>query len=450
MSKAAVSQFLSENALRPSARRISDGPEHREESVWIPFWRFRGVRFRALYRLTSESETWRKFDEKALKRFETMLQTATFDLRPDFAAKMEISDYDGYPTPTDANSANANAVDVHRVETPPFEVRKSLAWTLVLASIRDELRKMASVDLGENVIVRLEAVLRAKPEAVRLPAHVVHFTHGFETEEKGSIRYLRRKLIVCGTSGNVACDEIACSKKAMALGGVGMGVTTFFLSGMSDFSLLLGVVSAAMASHYAKILDVRTKEQQKIDSKDALNEERAFGFATERSNNNWLDETVQLARDDAEWSRWKRTDRDTWIADERKSWALSIWKNQAHRRRERYERRIEIEMQRMQKIEAERRAEQKRLKWGDDWDRASRKNASKVGMSTDSQSFYKILGLDEKRNEATIAEIKENYRRLAQRWHPDKKDGKMERFQLIQKAYLTLGNKQKRETYDRL
>ena len=66
------------------------------------------------------------------------------------------------------------------------------------------------------------------------------------------------------------------------------------------------------------------------------------------------------------------------------------------------------------------------------------------------QSFYKILELDDKRNEATIEEIKDSYRRLAHRWHPDKKGGKVEKFQMIQKAYLTLGNKLRRETYDQM
>ena len=229
-----------------------------------------------------------------------------------------------------------------------------------------------------------------------------------------------------------------------------MGTLTFMLSGMIDYgvSFLSGVVYAALLSHYAKTLDYRSRAQQKQDREDVIKEHTAFNFATEQSMY-WLDECAQLARDDAEWSRWKRTKREDWVNEERKLWALAIWENQVYRRRERNERREELESQRAQKLEAERRAQEKRLKWGEDWDRASRKAANRR-LSTDSQSFYKILELDDKRNEATIEEIKESYRRLAHRWHPDKKGGRVEKFQMIQKAYLTLGNKLRRETYDQM
>ena len=465
----------------------------------IPYWKFADVAFRVQYTAKvgfngrermgkkgdaersndlddvewQEIEEWREFNDGEVVRYDfekdaAARQFATFSVRPDFARlveppaslgggggeKEEKKEEDDGGDGEESSRTN----ELNDVTVLPFEIKRSFAWTLALANIRDDLRERASKELKDtfstdrvkDVRVHLEVVSRGKPLAVYLPAYLVKFTHGHETEKKETIRYLQRTAIVCGTSGNVACDELACSKRAMGIGGVGMGTLTFMLSGMIDYgvSFLSGVVSAALLSHYAKTLDYRSRAQQKKDREDVIKEHNAFNFATEQSMY-WLDECAQLARDDAEWSRWKRTKREDWVNEERKLWALAIWENQVYRRRERNERREELESQRAQKLEAERRAQEKRLKWGEDWDRASRKAANRR-LSTDSQSFYKILELDDKRNEATIEEIKESYRRLAHRWHPDKKGGRVEKFQMIQKAYLTLGNKLRRETYDQM
>ena len=65
------------------------------------------------------------------------------------------------------------------------------------------------------------------------------------------------------------------------------------------------------------------------------------------------------------------------------------------------------------------------------------------------RDYYEILGVD---REATPEEIKRAYRRLAQRYHPDKNpdDGESgERFKEINEAYSILSDPGKRSTYDR-
>lgn len=65
-----------------------------------------------------------------------------------------------------------------------------------------------------------------------------------------------------------------------------------------------------------------------------------------------------------------------------------------------------------------------------------------------SETFYNILGVDEK---ATHEEIKKAYRNLSFKFHPDKNPGNPDatsKFQKISEAYETLGDSQKREEYD--
>jgi curved DNA-binding protein len=66
------------------------------------------------------------------------------------------------------------------------------------------------------------------------------------------------------------------------------------------------------------------------------------------------------------------------------------------------------------------------------------------------RDYYKVLGLDKS---ATEKDIKSAFRRLAQRYHPDKNPGDRsaeERFKEINEAYEVLGDPQKRAKYDRL
>ena len=68
----------------------------------------------------------------------------------------------------------------------------------------------------------------------------------------------------------------------------------------------------------------------------------------------------------------------------------------------------------------------------------------------DENDYYKILGV---KKEATEAEIKKAYRKLALKWHPDKNPNNRqeaeEKFKKINEAYSVLSDKDKRRQYDR-
>ena len=70
--------------------------------------------------------------------------------------------------------------------------------------------------------------------------------------------------------------------------------------------------------------------------------------------------------------------------------------------------------------------------------------------SDDPNDYYKILGVTK---EATDAEIKKAYRKLALKWHPDKNPNNRaeaeEKFKKINEAYSVLSDKDKRRQYDR-
>jgi DnaJ-class molecular chaperone len=68
----------------------------------------------------------------------------------------------------------------------------------------------------------------------------------------------------------------------------------------------------------------------------------------------------------------------------------------------------------------------------------------------DGKDYYDLLGV--KKN-ATEDEIKKAYRKLAKKYHPDKNKGDKaaeDKFKQISEAYAVLGDKEKREQYDRL
>ncbi len=62
------------------------------------------------------------------------------------------------------------------------------------------------------------------------------------------------------------------------------------------------------------------------------------------------------------------------------------------------------------------------------------------------QDYYEILGVP---RGASDEEIKRAYRKLAQIHHPDKPGGDEKKFKEISEAYRTLGDKEKREQYDK-
>ena len=69
--------------------------------------------------------------------------------------------------------------------------------------------------------------------------------------------------------------------------------------------------------------------------------------------------------------------------------------------------------------------------------------------SEDNEDYYAILGI---KKDATEAEVKKAYRKLALKWHPDKNPNNREeaekKFKKINEAYSVLSDKDKRRQYD--
>ncbi len=61
------------------------------------------------------------------------------------------------------------------------------------------------------------------------------------------------------------------------------------------------------------------------------------------------------------------------------------------------------------------------------------------------KDYYKILGVEKS---ATKADVKKAFRRLAGKYHPDKKTGNEGKFKEISEAYSVLGDEKKRAEYD--
>ena len=61
------------------------------------------------------------------------------------------------------------------------------------------------------------------------------------------------------------------------------------------------------------------------------------------------------------------------------------------------------------------------------------------------KDYYQILGIDKR---ATDDDIKKAFRKLAQKFHPDKKGGDEARFKEVSEAYAVLSAKKKRAESD--
>ena len=62
-----------------------------------------------------------------------------------------------------------------------------------------------------------------------------------------------------------------------------------------------------------------------------------------------------------------------------------------------------------------------------------------------SSNYYNTLNIEKT---ATKTEVKKAFRKLAQKYHPDKKGGDEAKFKEINEAYTVLSNDKKRQEYD--
>lgn len=92
--------------------------------------------------------------------------------------------------------------------------------------------------------------------------------------------------------------------------------------------------------------------------------------------------------------------------------------------------------------------------WGDDYEEiGTRKNSKEekefrdAAINDDLPNYYAILGLTEK---ATQEEIKNKFRELAKKTHPDKtKEDSEKEMALLNKAYEILSDEENKEKYDK-
>jgi len=63
-----------------------------------------------------------------------------------------------------------------------------------------------------------------------------------------------------------------------------------------------------------------------------------------------------------------------------------------------------------------------------------------------SKDYYKILGIEKSANQD---DIKKAFRKMAHKYHPDKKDGDEAKFKEVNEAYSVLSNEKKRSEYDK-
>ena len=66
-------------------------------------------------------------------------------------------------------------------------------------------------------------------------------------------------------------------------------------------------------------------------------------------------------------------------------------------------------------------------------------------MDHDMKNYYDILGIAKNANED---DIKKAFRKLAHKYHPDKKGGNEAKFKEVSEAYAVLSDKKKRAEYD--
>ena len=482
--RAALGRWLRARATRPRAvrgarGRESDGPTFR--AVYAPYWVFDVSAETQCEGAVEVEGNWVRSGTAArAARFDgsrTASQIcASFAHRRDFVDAMRP----GAHVDFESKDGVMTAEDELRARTPsgvtiePFDMRRSMAAALAAArmraAVRDEAREalLAKITNGtstRDIVVEFNT-LKRRAHAVYHPMWCVEFAHGSVVDATtNKIIQQPREAIVCGVTGEVVSDELVCEDKARGLAFSAVALPAALAAYAWPESALLflgqGAVASAAAAASAAVLARQLPKMQrdKMDAARVVDEERAFARATRSvGNTEWMDEGVQRRRDDAEWRRWKETDKLRWVPANRRAWAYSILEAQVFRFRERQEARHEMEERAARADEAARREAANRSRRAARADeRRGAPTGRHPGFSRDAHGFYKILRLETKLADATSEEIKRAFRLVALETHPDKvvgdaaaKTRAAERFRRAQKAYATLGDKEKRVAYDRM
>jgi hypothetical protein len=475
----ALRAWLAAAPSRPRrVRGVGGEPEPRYRPAYAPYWVF-DVEAETTYQGSVQVEgNWIRAGATPTVRMFDATRSAS-QVCANFTHRRDYVDSLAPGASVDFSDASMLWEEVRRdapvnVKIEPFEMRRSMALSLATARMRDATRAEAKKLLMEkyknatatrDVVVEFTTLSRVV-RPVYHPVWYVSFSHGSIVDaETNKIIQQPREAVVCGVTGKVLSDELYCETKARAAAFSAVALPAAMAAMTWPDSALLwlgqGGVGAVAAAASAAVLarSMPQMEQDKVDAKRVREEERAFERAMRSSGNvEWMDESVQRYRDDAEWIRWAELDKLNWDRKQRQAWAYDILETQIYRCRERQEMRHEMEERAQQADEAERRQAEKEKRWGAEFKRDSTRTPSgrHPGYSRDIHGFYKVLRLSERLGLATEEEVKAAYRAVALETHPDKvvgdeaaKKRAAEKFQLVQKAYATLGNKEARVAYDR-
>lgn len=466
------------SATRPSASRAFANAHFTK--AFVPFWVF-DITCEVSYAATVDVDGALVRSGKAaeVRRFDWASSAtqvcASFATRRDYVDALRPGanvDFESSATAWEVVRGQTSSRDA---KVGAFTMKRSMALALAAVKIRDDVRAEAKREMMRkhkgatavrDVVIDF-ATIKRKVCAVYHPVWLVDFAYGAVVDaDTNKIIQQPRQAVICGVTGMVISDDLVSETKAraFAFGAVSLPAIIAALAWPEHALAMLGqgAIAAVVAAAGAGVLarQYPQKIHDKMDVERVNEEERAFNLAMRsQGNSDWMDESVQRRRDDAEWRRWMDTDKMRWDPIRRSEWAHNILETHVFRFRERQELRHEMNERAQRAEEAERRAAEKERKWGSDWQRdAGPKQSSgrHPGYSRDVHGFYKTLRLEDKLGFATEEEIKAAFRVVAHETHPDKVTGDAaakrraaERFQLAQMAYKTLANKDDRAVYDR-
>ena len=267
------------------------------------------------------------------------------------------------------------------IEAERFGMKRSLAWELCFRRIREREREKAKAALleahGADAVKDITLDIDLSPgrvvRAVRLPAFIATFTHG---ETRGPTATSRRARAPPCAGRPAKCASTRTSsiprKRAHSPSWAGSSRRRSSPPGRSGrtrtrCSPRRPRWARRRRSRPAGAARRAPGRRARAEAARVRDESEAFAAAMRHGgpgDHAWMDESTQRRRDDAEWGRWKETDKQNWEEGKREEWAANIWQWQRLRRREREERRAQLEAERSRLEEAERRDEEKERRWG--------------------------------------------------------------------------------------